>query len=369
MGTSLRGRGAPPVTAVRRRRAPSGAGPLKPTSARSGGTPLATATAPSGGLALLPAEADREARRAAEWVGPPVFWDGHLFCGHDARVPRTSTCAAGFFWHEFRNTRLPCGHQPKDTRPMTCDVCRFYLEGLDERRGRPRRLDCGQPAAVPILWGACACCIRAGHTHGSLDLLFCGHTLERPGLNCPSCQARRNLNDAEGGVHMLHTRRFHGGATASNRVWSPPNRYDVMTGSFGPMDDSLEAELRAQWLDAVEKVTGFDPRQLRRRDFDRDRRRSRAIEHGVGPGSVGGGPGQARAPRSQGKEQGGRWVRDTHRRFGERDGRGERGASRLGARSPRWERVGGRDARPRRQSAAGRLRSPEGRWRKYPGSG
>ena len=237
--------------------------------------------APTGGLALLPAEAGREARRAAEWEGPPVFWDGHLFCGHDARVPRASTCAACFLWQEFRNTRLPCGHQPNDTRPMTCDVCRFYLEDLDERRGRPRRLDCGQLAAVPILWGACACCLCAGHTHGSLDFLFCGHTLERPGLNCTSCQARRALHDAECGVHMLHTRHFHTGATAGNREWFPPNRYDVMTGSFGPMDDSLEAELRAQWLDAVERVTGFDPRQLRRRDFDRDRRRSRAIVHGV----------------------------------------------------------------------------------------
>ena len=186
-------------------------------------------------------------------------------------------------------------------------MCRFYFDGLDERRGRPRRLACGQPAAVPILWGTCSHCFRAGHTHGTFDLLFCGHTLERPGLDCLSCQARRGLHDAEGGVHVIHTRHFHGGATAGNRAWSPPNMYDVMTGSFGPMDDSLEAGLRTQWLDAVERVTGFDPRQLRRRDFDRDRRRSRAIEHAGGPGPVGGDPDQARASRSRREEeQGGR---------------------------------------------------------------
>ena len=125
---------------------------------------------------------------------------------------------------------------------MTCDVCRLYFEDLDERSGRPRRLECGQPAAVPILWGACSCCLRAGHTHGSLDALFCGHTMERPGRNCLSCQARRNLNDAEGRAHMIHARHFHGGATAANRSWSPPNKYDVMTGDFGPMDDSLGPE-------------------------------------------------------------------------------------------------------------------------------
>ena len=194
------------------------------------------------------------------------------------------------------------------------------------------------------IWGACDCCLRAGHTHGSLDLLFCGHTLERPGRNCLSCQARRNLNDAEGGAHMIHTRHFHGGATASNRAWSPPNTYDVMTGNLGPMDGSLEAELRADWLDAVERVTGFDPRQLRRRDFDRDRRPSRAIEHGVGPGALGNGPGQARALRSPREaEQGDRWVRDTHPRFGERDGRGEGGAARPGLPDGSGSAAGARD--------------------------
>ena len=45
-GTSIRGRGTLPVTAGRRRRAPSSAGPLTPT-ARSSGTLLVTAASPS----------------------------------------------------------------------------------------------------------------------------------------------------------------------------------------------------------------------------------------------------------------------------------------------------------------------------------
>ena len=179
--------------------------------------------APADGLALATAEGDRDGPqrltadgRAADWEGPPSHWDGQLFCGHDARIPHTSTCAACFLWHEFRNTRLPCGHQPTDTYPICCDVCRFYFDGLDERRGRPRRLACGQPAACPILWGSCSHCLRAGHTHGTFDLLFCGHTLERPGRDCLSCEARRGLHDAEGGVHVINTRHFPGGATAGN---------------------------------------------------------------------------------------------------------------------------------------------------------
>ena len=96
-------------------------------------------------------------------------------------------------------TRLPCGHQPTDPYPAGCDVCRFYLEDLDERKRRLRQLPCGQPAACPILWGTCSHCFRAGHTHGMYDLLFCGHTLERPGRNCLSCEARKDLHDAEAG--------------------------------------------------------------------------------------------------------------------------------------------------------------------------
>ena len=52
-----------------------------------------------GGLALSPVVIGREARLAAGWSGPPIYWDGHLFCGHDARIPHTSTCAACFLWH------------------------------------------------------------------------------------------------------------------------------------------------------------------------------------------------------------------------------------------------------------------------------
>ena len=97
----------------------------------------------------------------------PRDWDGRLFCGHDAMVPFTATCAACFLWHEFRNTLLPCWHDPRDPSPSWCDVCRFYFEDLDERNGRPRRLACGQPAACPVVWGSCSHCFRASHTHGT----------------------------------------------------------------------------------------------------------------------------------------------------------------------------------------------------------
>ena len=124
------------------------------------------------GTLVPPIDARGTTLRAADWEGPPCHWDGRLFCGHDAMVPFTSTCAACFLWHEFRNTRLPCGHQPSDPYPTGCDVCRFYFEDLDERNGRPRRLACGQPAACPIMWGSCSHCFRAGHTHGTYDLLL-----------------------------------------------------------------------------------------------------------------------------------------------------------------------------------------------------
>ena len=132
-------------------------------------------------------------------------------------------------------------------------------------------------------------------------------------------------------MHVINVRHFHGGATAGNRTWSPPNRHDVMTGRFGRRDDSLEAGLRMDWLDAVQRVTGFDPRDLGPHGVDRNRRRSRAIEHAGGPGPSGGGTGRAQAPRSRrAEEQGGHWVRDTHPRFEERDGRTDGDASRLG---------------------------------------
>ena len=117
---------------------------------------------------------------------------------------------------------------------------------------------------------------------GTYDLLFCGHTLNRPRRNCPSCEARTDLHDVESGMHVTSTRHFHGGAGATNRAWSPPNRHDVMTG-----DNALEAGQRLDWLEAVRRVTGVDPRELKPHDVDRNRRRSRAIEHagssGVAP--------------------------------------------------------------------------------------
>ena len=200
--------------------------------------------------ALVPAGEEREALRAANW-GPPRHWDGRLFCGHDAMAPFTSTCAACFLWHEFRNTRLPCGHQPSDPCPIGCDLCRFYFEDLDERNGRPRLLACGQPVACPIMWGSCSHCFRAGHMHGTYDLFFCGHTLDRPGRNCPSCTARGDLHDAAGVMHVISSRHFHGGAGATNQTWSLPNRHDVMTGKFGRRDNTLEAGQRLNWLEAV----------------------------------------------------------------------------------------------------------------------
>ena len=130
---------------------------------------------------------------------------------------------------------------------------------------------------------------------------------------------------------MINTRRFLGGATAGNRAWSPPNRHDVMAGKFGRRDGSLEAGLRMEWLDAIHRVTGFGPRELRPHGVDRDRRRSRAIEHAGGPGPSGGDADRARAPRSRrAEEQGGHWVRDTHPRFEERDGGVDGDSSRPG---------------------------------------
>ena len=106
-----------------------------------------------------------ESRIAIGWAGPPAFWGGHLFCGHDAEAPH-GACAACSLWRELQNTRLPCGHQPDDTRPMNCDVCRFYLEDLDERSGHPRRLECGQPAAAPIPRSGCLAAARPGARTG-----------------------------------------------------------------------------------------------------------------------------------------------------------------------------------------------------------
>ena len=207
--------------------------------------------------ALAPAGDTRDAAPRAP--RGPRHWDGRLFCGRDARIPFTATCAACFLWHEFKNTLPPCGHDPDDPSPSLCDVCRFYFEDLDKHIGHPRRPLCGQPAACPIAWGSCSQCLRASYTHGSYDFLFCGPTLDRPGRNCPSCAARRNLHGAEGGMHVVSARHFHGGAGATNRSWSPPNGHDVMTGQFGRRDDALEAGQRLMWLGAVWRVMGVEP--------------------------------------------------------------------------------------------------------------
>ena len=65
-----------------------------------------------------------------------------------------------------------------------------------------------------------------------------------------------------------------------------------MTGNFGT-DGPLETELREEWLDAIRRATGFDPRQLVAQDFDRSRRASRAIERGGRSGRPGAAPPRA----------------------------------------------------------------------------
>ena len=272
--------------------------------------------------ALVPVGDTREAAPRAP--RGPRHWDGRLFCGHDARIPFSATCAACFLWHEFKNTLLLCGHDPDDPSPSWCDVCWFYFEGLDERNGRPRRLACGQPAACPTRWGSCSHCLRASCcTHGMYDFLFCGHTLDRPGRNCPSRAARRNLHGAGGGMHVISAHHLHGGAAAVNRSRSLPNRHDVMIGHFGRRDEALEAGQRLMWLEAVWRVTGVDPRELRPHNSDRLRRGSRSVAHAGGRRDVpDGGAGRMQIHRSRRtEEQDGRWVRDTYSLFEGREGR------------------------------------------------
>ncbi len=151
-------------------------------------------------------------------------------------------CIRDGMWREHRSTRLPCGHQPGNTDHFSCDVCRFWIDDLDERRGRPRRLQCGQPAAAPIRGGSCVHCRHADRTHGPADLLFCGHTAGCWVRHCPSCHARRLLLDTGGREHVDARRTPVN--VAADREWSPPNRYDVMSGNFGPPDVSLEAQQR-----------------------------------------------------------------------------------------------------------------------------
>ena len=95
-----------------------------------------------------------------------------------------------------------------------------------------------------------------------------------------------------------------------------------MTGQFGRRDNALEAGQRRMWLEAVWRVTGVDPRELRPQNNDRLRWGSKYVAHDSGRRVLGGDAGRARthcARRTE--EQDGRWVRDTYPRFEERGGR------------------------------------------------
>ena len=96
-----------------------------------------------------------------------------------------------------------------------------------------------------------------------------------------------------------------------------------MTGQFGRRDNALEAGQRLMWLEAVWRVTGVDPRELRPHNSDRLRQGSKYAAHASGRRDVlGGDAGRARTHRvRRTEEQDGRWVRDTYPRFEERDGR------------------------------------------------
>ena len=131
---------------------------------------------------LVPAGDTREA--APHAPRGPRHWDGRHFCGRDARIPFTATCAACFLWHEFKNTLLPCRHDPDDPSPSWRDVRRFYLEDLDDRNKRPRRLACGQPAACPITWGSCSHCLPPATRTGREPALLRAHA-GPPGAQLP----------------------------------------------------------------------------------------------------------------------------------------------------------------------------------------
>ena len=80
----------------------------------------------------------------------PRNWDGRLFCGHDAMIPFTATCAACFLWREFGNTLLPCGHDPSDPSPSRGATCagstsRIWTSAMGVRAGWPA----GSPRPAP----------------------------------------------------------------------------------------------------------------------------------------------------------------------------------------------------------------------------
>ena len=72
------------------------------------------------------------------------------------------------------------------------------------------------------------------------------------------------------------------------------------------------------WLDAIMRVMGFSPRELRANNDDRPRRDHRYVPlAGDGGDGLGGGPGRHRAHRARRTEDPDeQWVRDTHPRFG-----------------------------------------------------
>ena len=115
-----------------------------------------------------------------------------------------------------------------------------------------------------------------------------------------------------------------------------------MTGKFGRRDNALEAGQRLNWLEAIQQVTGVDPRELRPHNCGRLPRSSRTVERAGRRDAPEGDAGRVQAHRSRRpEEQDKRWVRDTHPRFEERDGR-------LGGAASRLELVpGGKQARRR----------------------
>ena len=123
-------------------------------------------------------------------------------------------------------------------------------------------------------------------------------------------------------MHVISAHHFHSGAGATNRSWSPPNRHDVMTGQVGRRDDALEAGQRLMWLEAVWRVTGVDPRELRPHNSDCLRQGSSTLRTSGRGDVLGGDAGRARTHRARKtEEQDGRRVRDAYPRFEERDGR------------------------------------------------
>ena len=130
MGAGPRTRGARTVVMLRRPRGRTGASPRTLTSARGSGMPPAMMAAPRRPRAARWPRPMTIGRRSARRIGEARPATGTDDCSA-ATTPGSPTllrtCAACFLWREFRNTWLPCGHQPTDPYPVCCDVCRFYV--------------------------------------------------------------------------------------------------------------------------------------------------------------------------------------------------------------------------------------------------